>query len=250
MEEADTAIAIALILGLLMLGGSALLARERLRRDQEEALRLEQQLHAQRVAAIGAMAAGVVRDIGNPIAAIDAYARAMVDAQQRGEIAPPPQPHYDPQLIVGEASRLVAITHSIAQLASGSANQPQFVSVNEVVRHALALLRYDPRLERATLHTALDPQVPATAAVPERLVLLVTQLVAHALEAGSRRVTVSTRGEPGTIEIAVEGDRGCAESEPALVRLIAQEHGGVTKINSTGSSGACARVWLPVRPLN
>lgn len=248
MDATALTLAAASGLGLLGLAAAGVLAMRRLQqREQVRALERQQQLHRERLDAIGAMAAGVLREIGNPIAAIDGYARAMVDAQRRGELPPPPAPCVDPARIVEETARLAAIAHDISGLASAPATQRQLMSLNDVVEQALSLLRYDARLERVSLTTRLDAQVPAVDGVADRLVLLVTDLVKDGLERGATHMDIATRPVQGGVELEVSADAPGALPDRPLARAIAQEHGGLTEVKWNPYTGSRYRVRLGVR---
>jgi two-component system, NtrC family, sensor kinase len=231
-------------------------------------------MHHEKLAAIGAMAAGVLREIGNPIAAIDGYARALTDAQRSGELVAAPGVWCDPRMIQDETARLLAITHEISELAAAPASQCQLTSLNEIATQSLALLRYEPRLEGVAVAAALDPQLPAVMAVADRLVQLLTNLVINAADATAAlpphtaRIDVATRGAAGGVELCV-ADNGCGMNEvvlerafeplfttkPAgrgtglglpLCRSIAQDHGGRITLASTLGEGTRVTVWLPL----
>ncbi|MEJ8836790.1 sensor histidine kinase [Ramlibacter sp. AN1133] len=245
---------------------------------REQALAVERRhvMHQEKLATIGSMAAGVIREIGNPIAAIDGYARALLEAQKASP-APAPQPDDESsgvRPILQETARLIAITREINRLAAAPAAQWQLASLNEVVTQGLALLRYEPRLENVKVHTELDPMLPALNCCADRLVQLLLNLVINAADATSglpahtARVEINTRAAEGGIELRVD-DNGCGLSpevqqhafeplfttKPAgkgtglglpLCRAIAEEHGGRISLQALPQGGTRAAVWLPL----
>jgi two-component system, NtrC family, sensor kinase len=233
-------------------------------------------MHHERLAAIGSMAAGVLREIGNPIAAIDGYARALADAQRQGELVAAPGAWCEPRMILDETARLLAITHEISELAAAPASQCQLTNLNEIVTQSLALLRYESRLEAVAVAATLDPQLPALLAVADRLVQLLTNLMINAADATAAlpphtaRIEVATRADEGGVELCV-ADNGCGMNEvvrerafeplfttkPAgrgtglglpLCRTIAQDHGGRIALESAPGAGTRVTVWLPLEP--
>lgn len=240
------------------------------RRERDLEIERRHVMHQEKLAAIGSMAAGVLREIGNPIAAIDGYARAMVDAQRGGGPGLAPAPAE----ILHETARLAAITHEMSELAAAPASQWQLASLNEIVAKSIALLRYEPRLASVSVVPALDPQLPAIAATADRLVLLLINLVTNAadatalLPAHTARIGLATRRADGGVELCVS-DNGCGMTDavrerafealfttkPAgrgtglglpLCRAIAHEHGGKITLESVAGEGTRARVWLPL----
>ncbi|MGZ8256052.1 MAG: sensor histidine kinase [Burkholderiaceae bacterium] len=231
-------------------------------------------MHQEKLAAIGSMAAGVLREIGNPIAAIDGYARAMMEAQRSDEAGAAPEAWRDPAQILHETARLAAITHEISELAAAPASQWQLASMNEIVTKSIALLRYEPRLEYVNVVPALDPQLPAVMAIADRLVLLLINLVTNAADATATlatrtaRIGLETRCAAGGVELRVS-DNGCGMNEGVLERAfeplfttkppgrgtglglplcrsIAHDHGGHITVESVDGQGTLVRVWLPL----
>jgi two-component system, NtrC family, sensor kinase len=231
-------------------------------------------MHQERLATVGAMAAGILREIGNPIAAIDGHARAMLEARQNSErVGAAPAP-CDPRPILLETARLVAITHEIAALAAAPSSQRQLTSLNDVVRQTTNLLRYEPRLGNVAIVLNLDAQLPAVYAIADRLVQLLINLLINAadavatLPAHCARIQISTQREPEGVVLRVR-DNGCGMSpgvrqrafeplfttKPAgcgtglglpLCRSIAQEHGGRIGLESRTGHGSCVSVYLPL----
>jgi len=244
------------------------------RRERDLEIERRHVMHHEKLATIGSMAAGVLREIGNPIAAIDGYARGIVDAQQGGQPAPGAAEWAAARQILHETARLGKITHEISTLAATPASQRQLTSLNEIVTQAAGLLRYEPRLEAVTVLTNLDPQLPAIEAVADRLVLLLINLIINAADATAElpprtaRIELATRSADGGLELSVT-DNGCGMSEFVrerafeplfstkadgrgtglglpLCRSIAQDHRGYIRLESEPGRGTRVRVWLPL----
>lgn len=248
---------------------AALAARER---DLEVERRTV--FHQEKMAAVGAMAAGVLNDIGNPIAAIDGVARAMKEAHASGECVIG-EGLCDPDLILRETTRLQGFTQMIAGLAATQSTEPQLLSLNELVQTALLLLHFDPRMAGVRIQTELDPQLPALTGISDSLLQLVVNLLVNAadavcaLPADRPLIEVSTGADPAGVRLTI-ADNGCGmdpdtlrrafepmfTTKPAgrgtglglpLVRAIAGQHGGDVVIESAPGRGTRAHVRLALR---
>ncbi|EHR72984.1 histidine kinase [Burkholderiales bacterium JOSHI_001] len=180
----------------------ATLVRSLAAREAELDIERRNAFHHEKMAALGALAAGVLNDIGNPIAAIDGIARAMKDAQADSAVAPHTAAGLgliDPALILHETARLQVITRQIAQLASAQPSRAQLLSLNDVVRTALLMLHFDPRLSGVRVDTTLDAQLPAVHGHPDRLLQLVMSLTTLAAEAA-----LAPRGTPAAANAPVD----------------------------------------------
>jgi len=243
-------------------------------RDRELELERRHVMHHEKMAAIGAMAAGVIREIGNPIAAIDGYARALQEWRDQPHDAPQTPPPCEPADILHETGRLAAITHEIAELAALPATQRQWTDINEVVLRTLGLLRYEPRLEGIRIETRLDRQLPAVMGIADRLTQMLMNLMLNAADACAGRgaraahIELETRRVPGGVELTVT-DNGAGMSPEVLARafeplfttkpaglgtglglsqcrsIVQDDHGGTIELESAIGQGARARVRLP-----
>jgi two-component system, NtrC family, sensor kinase len=227
--------------------------------------------HQEKMAAVGAMAAGVLHDIGNPIAAIDGVARAMQDALLQGD-GVIGKGLCDPALILHETARLQGFTRMIAGLAATQSTEPGLLDLNELVRTAVLLMHFDPRLAGVRIQTELDPQLPAISGVSDSLLQLVANLLVNAADAVRSAprerplIHVKTRADPAGVRLTI-ADNGCGmndetlrrafepmfSTKPAgrgtglglpLVRDIAERHGGVVHIESAPGQGARVEVRL------
>ncbi len=228
--------------------------------------------HQEKMATIGALAAGVLNDIGNPIAAIDGLARAMRDEREAGSLRYD-NPLCDPENILRETTRLQIITRQIAELAAPPSSRTELLSLNDVVRSALLLAHFDPRVNGVRIDTEFDPQLPAVDGVGDRLLQLVLNLLVNAADAvrgavaGSPLISIKTRRHGHGAELLL-ADNGCGmdpntlarafdplfTTKPAgqgtglglpLCREIAQQHGGALSIESTPGFGTQVTLYLP-----
>ena len=243
------------------------------RHERELEIERHHVMHREKLALIGSMAAGLLREIGNPIAAIDGYARAIQEVHAGGSCGAAEHAPCDLGPILAETTRLGAITHDIADLAAVPNSQYQLASPNEIVVQAIKLLRYEPRLSEVSVITTLDPQLPAVMVAADRLVLLLTHLVINAADATAALpartgcIEIATRRDPRGVELSVT-DNGCGMSpvvherafdplfttQPAgrgsglgltLCRAIVQDHGGQIRIDSAPGLGSRVSVCLP-----
>jgi two-component system, NtrC family, sensor kinase len=244
-------------------------------RERELEIERRNVVHQERLAAIGSMAAGVLREIGNPIAAIDGIARAMTDAREggRGPFSGD-DALCDPRAILRESARLTQITRDIAELAATPASRRDLINVNELVSHTLTLLRYEPRLAQRPIETSLDPRLPAIPGVADRVVQLLMNLLINAADATQHlpprdaRVTVATMlHDDGSIGLQVsDNGQGMTEAvrarafeplfttKPAghgtgiglpLAKTIVEEHGGTIELRSVPGQGTVVSMRIP-----
>jgi signal transduction histidine kinase len=231
---------------------------DQLRRANQQLREVQLKLvHSERLAATGALAAGVAHEINNPLAfttnnvavierdlggllevlALHERALESPDAERvalRGRIVELAR-HHDLQhartnlVDLAQATRrgltriakLVECLRSFAQLDRAEVGE---VHVNEAIEHCLTLL--GSRLARVgiVVHRAFDTALPTLEGSVASLNEVLFQLLQNAVQAieergtGSGRIDVTTSVATGSIVVEI-GDDGCGIPEENLVRI-------------------------------
>jgi len=250
------------------------------RREKELMLERQKYFHQEKMAAIGALAAGVAHEIGNPIAAISGIAQAMIDSrkdsksEEKGCMANDCA-NCHPELIYTQTQRLAAITREIAEFASPRAIAADFLDLNEQLRNASKLIRYDKRLQGVLLELNLDSQLNAVYGVADQLTQLIMNLLINSMDALegithalNRTPAITSSQDINNIYVIIE-DNGCGIEPHTLQRVfeaffttkpagkgtglglslcysIAQNHGGNIDISSSLNIGTRVTLTLPM----
>lgn len=246
------------------------------KREKELIVERQKYFHQEKMAAIGALAAGVAHEIGNPIAAISGIAQDMEMRRIEG-IGPCAQEHCRPcrpDLIRAQTERLAAITREISEFASPQMAEPQLLDLNAQLRSTTSLIRYDKRLRRVDLNLDLDHNLPAINGVADQLTQVIMNLLINAMDAlepvmdRPPTVVISTRIEGRRVCMSVEDNGPGMEKEvverafdaffttkPAgkgtglglsLCYSIMQNHGGSIEIESTPGKGTRVQAFFPI----
>lgn len=233
-------------------------ARAEARRSQQAVLR------AERLSAIGEMAALVAHDIRNPLAAIGGFARALL-----GKAGPDDPARGHLGVIVEEVSRLEGIVTKVLDSARPDPPEAQVVHINPLIEEAVKLLEEELREGRIRVSLTLDPGLPAVPADSDRLFEMVLNLLRNAMQAmpGGGSLTVMTFPAAEAVEIQfADTGQGIPEeirqrifspfftTKPSgsglgltIVDQIVREHGGTIGLHSTVGAGTTFTVKLPSR---
>ena len=247
-------------------------------RDQAGVKDLKERMRrADRLAAIGQIAAGIAHEIKNPLVGIRGAAQLM-----RSELLPGAGPGLTEYLdvIVKEADRLNRVLEGILDFTRMKAHEFTAFNVHEVLDRAVLLNEELARRNGVVLAREYDPSLPDVAGNHDQLLQVFLNIVRNAIEAmpGGGKLTVVTRMSDQFTSVQTDGkkhrlmmvkvndtgqgiapedlqnifapffttkDRGVGLGL-ALSYQIVQEHLGTIRVESEQGTGTTFSVYLPL----
>jgi two-component system NtrC family sensor kinase len=239
--------------------------------------RLAQQrlAQAEKLAAVGQLAAGVMHEINNPLATILACAEAL--SHRAEDLAERERAGFEEYLkiIDTEVQRCRRIVDGLLDLSRPKTGEKRRVDVNQLLEQTLFLLKHHDRFKRLTVRRVLAPRLPPVDADPERIVQGFMALMLNAMDAMNSRGVLTVRSGPNPDrddELLVEFiDTGSGIRQEELTKIfepfyttkpqgrgtglglsicygIIADHRGRIEVESQVGVGSNFKVYLPVAP--
>jgi len=235
------------------------------REASETNLRLEEQLrHADRLATIGRLAAGVAHELNEPLGAILGFAQLT-----QSNFGLPDQTGRDLEKIVRAALRAREIVKKLLIFARQTPAQRMPVDINRTVREGLYLLTARCAKAGIAMGLHLPADLPAVEGDPSLLEQVVVNLAVNGIQAMPQggTLTLTTGTEGAFVLLAVE-DTGEGMTEEVrrqiftpffttkevgqgtglglpVVHGIVTAHGGRISLHSEVGKGTRVRILLP-----
>lgn len=220
--------------------------------------------HADRLATMGTMAAGLAHEIGNPLGAIS----SVVQLLQRQIDDPKLKQRLE--LVREQVSRITRIVREMADFSRPKGQSDARVQVSDVIQHAVTLARYSRMARRVEVHVSADPNLPPLRVDAERLLQVFLNLVLNAYDAMAGRGELEIRAAcAGRVVSVAFADSGPGVPlalrdrifEPffttkatgygtgmglSVSQRIVQTYGGTITVSEAATGGAVFTVTLPV----
>ncbi len=221
-------------------------------------------VHQEKMAALGLLASGIAHEVGNPLASISSLVQLI-----RRRIG---DPGNEERLtaILTHINRISGIVRELVDFSRPSRKGTERVFVQEVLRSAVAFLKYNKAASGVRLVTDFDEEIPAVVLVRDSLLQVFMNLILNAVDAmegnGTLTLKTGTSGDWICIEISDTGPGVSPEIVPKIFEpffttkevghgtglglfvsygIIENFHGRI-EVESTPGKGSTFRVLLPV----
>ncbi len=237
---------------------------------EEERTRLQEQLrHADRLATIGQLSAGVAHELNEPLATILGFAQLCRKHERL-----PGQAVADLDKIIGATLHAREIVKRLVHFARPRAPLREKVSLKRIVEEGIPLLEAPARTAGIEIRRRVDADLPEILADPNQLRQVLVNLMANAIQAmpGGGLLSLEAYAEKGCVVLAVE-DQGSGMTAEVLERIfepffttkdveegtglglpvvhgIVTAHGGTMRVRSEPGKGSRFEVHLPILPPN
>ena len=228
---------------------------------------------AEKLAAVGRLAAGVVHEINNPLATIAACAEALEQRIDEGDFTGSESVDDLTEylgLIKSEAFRCKTITTGLLDFSRVRTGERVATDLGEVVRSAANLLIHQKRGSGVEISVDISDEMPLVTADAGQIQQAVIALSTNAIDAmpdgGELRLTVFPQGNRLAIEVKDNGTGIAPENmskiyEPffttkevgqgtglglAVCYGIISDHGGRINVRSNVGKGTTFSIFLPI----
>jgi PAS domain S-box-containing protein len=238
--------------------------------DRTEVRELEGQvIHAEKLATLGQLAAGIVHEINNPLTSISVYGEYLLSKLTRSGAE-----HADlkrVERILRSSDRIMSFTRNLLTYARPSKEEAQPILLNEVLHEAVDFCDHIVRDAGVSVELDYGENLPEVNAVPGQLHQVFVNLITNACNAAPEeggRVRLSSRlhsHDRICVEIQDNGVGIQATElnrvfEPffstrrkgtgtglglSIVKNIVEEHRGTIEIDSEAGRGTTVVVTLP-----
>jgi two-component system NtrC family sensor kinase len=242
-------------------------------RDVTELRELEEQIiHAEKLATLGQLAAGVVHELNNPLTSISVYGDYLLQKATR-ESAPAGDIE-KLKRIVESAQRILNFTRDLVTYARPSTERPVPTDVHELLDQALGYCEHLIEETAAKVERQFDVSLPPVYGVRGQLVQVFVNLITNAchampLGAGQLRIATEPAGDGRLAVRVTDNGRGIPEQhlqrvfEPffttkgegkgtglglSIVKNIVEQHRGAINVQSEVGRGTVFGIELACRP--
>jgi signal transduction histidine kinase len=186
------------------------------RRTEEDKRVLEEQLrHADRLATIGQLGAGVAHELNEPLTSILGFAQLSKKAPDLSEAV-----GHDLERIVNSTLHAREIVKKLLIFSRQMPTQKTEVNLSAVAEEGLFLL--DSRCEKQGIRVVrrFDPGLPPITADPSQLLQVMVNIVVNAVQAmpDGGRLTVETRADGDSVYLTIE-DTGTGMSAETVKKI-------------------------------
>jgi PAS domain S-box-containing protein len=221
--------------------------------------------HAERLAGIGRLVAGVVHELNNPLTAITMYSDVLVEKLQNARHDPADLEKL--RAIRESGHRIQRLARDLVAYARPAGARVEPVDLAGILEEAVRLANPALREKTAALERCFE-EVPVVEGSRPALVQVFVNLVTNAAQAlgDGGRIALRLAAADGAVRVVVEDDGGGMDEAVAarafepffttgsgiglglpIVQGIVERHGGKVSLRTAPGAGTEVTVTLPVR---
>jgi PAS domain S-box-containing protein len=235
-------------------------------RDVTMELELQNELiSAERLAAVGKLAAGVAHELNNPLTGILTFVEDLLD-----EAGPDSPLRADYQMILNETLRCRRIVQDLLDFSRQKSPERHRLQLEPMVRRTLAMIERQASFHNVAFEVELEPELPPVEIDPNQIQQAVLNLLINARDAmdGNGRIFIrgwrADSGQAVVLEVAdtgcgiaaedlnkifepfysTKGDKGNGLGLPAVASVM-EQHGGRVTVDSQPGRGSRFRLRFP-----
>lgn len=248
--------------------------------EHEENLEIEREkyFHREKMASMGRLTAGIAHEVGNPIAALTALVKEIINHTIKGKC-----PYLEEKdlcklnTVLEHANRLGKITREISSLVQPQSEVLQLFDLNEVIRSTCNIMRYDERWKNLELELQLDKNLPAVNGISDQITQVLMNCLVNSADAMEN---IKDRNPRITITTYLEDNHACCRIKDngegmnketlknakidfyttkskgkgsglglSLCNSIMKSHNGKLEINASPGKGSTIYILLPCQDL-
>lgn len=229
---------------------------------------------AEKLAAVGRLAAGVVHEINNPLATISACAESLESRVEEGAFGNSPEVedlHEYLGLIRSEAFRCKAITNGLLDFSRVRTSNRLMIDVTDLIKSSANLIAHQKRGADINIKFEIDENLPQINADHGQIQQAIIALATNAIDAMPNGGTLTFRAKPGNNRVVIEiQDSGIGIAPENLSKVfepffttkevgrgtglglavcygIVTEHGGRLAVRSNVGVGTTFTIFLPIQ---
>jgi signal transduction histidine kinase len=133
--------------------------------------------HQEKMASLGMMAAGIAHEIGNPLTSISSMAQVIKRKNENHNIS-----EYVTN-ILKNIDRISRIVRELVDFSRPSSYEEAPSDLNEIIKSAVGIIKYDRRSKYLTYSLNLDPELPKTVLVSDHLLQVFLNILINSVDA-------------------------------------------------------------------